>query len=123
VNKLENNYNFPTIRFRRSGTRLFRANSLSRFKNYEIVEYQGQQTLESWRPLEIAEQDTDRIFQVSQAEHRRPDLVCLSIYKNTDRLYWVILSQNRILDPFVEVISGLSLRTPAYSRVITELTG
>jgi len=123
LNALPINYQFPELRFRRTGTRLFRLNSLSRFKDLEVVEYNDDQTVESWRRPEIAQRGTDKVYQVKQSEERRSDLVCRSIYLNTDLVSWVVLSQNLIYDPFTELIAGRGLRTPEYNRIVTTLVG
>jgi len=120
---LPHNYQFSTLRFRQTGNRLFRANSLSRYKDLEILEYDGDQTVESWYPMEFSEQSTDQIFQITALEKRRPDLLCSSIYRNTDLLWWVIVTQARMLDPFVETVPGLTVRTPSGTRVLTGIVG
>jgi len=122
VRTLPHNYQFPALRFNDTGNRLFRLNALSRYKDFEVLEYNGDQTIESWYPVEFDEESTDRVYQITALEERRPDLLCSSIYSSTDLIWWIIAMQERMIDPFLEIIPGLMVRTPSATRVFTRLT-
>ncbi len=116
------NYNFPDVRFRKIGKQVASSNVFSRTKDLDVVEYENVPTLASWYPPTFARQRTDRFLEVT-AGKERPDLVCRDAYRNTDRLYWIIMVVNYVIDPLSDVEAGQRLRVPAYNRVISRLVG
>ena len=75
---------------------------------------------ESWVPPDIKPSEDDLVTEVGAGEIGRLDLVSLRVY-GLDSLWWVIAYINDIVDPFEEVVSGMTLRYPPFSEVAAKV--
>jgi len=68
------------------------------------------------RVPEIPQDDTDRLYQVTQPNSGRLDLIAKEMY-GTEELWWVICDANLMTDPMTEATTGSKIRIPLQSRI------
>lgn len=118
---LDHNYQFPEISFERVGRQSPSVDAFSRYRRQEIVSYNGLPTLETYYPLPFPDQPDDLSREAAAQHNNRPDLLGLDNYAVTDKLWWVIMLANGVLDPFRETEPGIDFRIPAFQRVAERL--
>jgi len=69
-----------------------------------------------WDRFVLPYQDDDITIIVRNEHVDRPYLIAYEVYGTPD-LMWLVFQYNNILDPTVEIISGMELRLPSPSRV------
>lgn len=73
-----------------------------------------------WERRIIPKSDTDVTIVVQPNEDRRPDLIAYNMYKRAD-LAWLVMQYNDIVDPEVELRTGVTLRLPTMRRVTLDV--
>lgn len=82
------------------------------YKNPDTKEYYHQNDFD----LNLEKNDEDSIlYRITEEYQYRPDLISKSFYGD-EKLYWVILEHNNIVDPF-ELELGLQLEIPDITKV------
>ena len=77
---------------------------------------------ETWTPPAIKPSPNDYFTLVGSGEAGRLDLVAARVYR-MEQLWWVIAYVNNIIDPFTEVVAGMTLRYPRFSDVVSKVLG
>lgn len=74
-----------------------------------------------WERRTFPKKQDDILFIVKKKHENRADIIANDVYGN-DRLDWLVLQYNTIVDPVEELIAGKVLLLPAVSRIHTILT-
>ena len=96
----------------------------SRFRQTQLVIFDGKETYGRWRPLSIFSRrpsdDQIDVFSVTSALEGRPDLISNAVY-GTPYLDWVLIAFNKVRDPLNWPRAGDVIEYPLDSVVLPEL--
>lgn len=73
-----------------------------------------------WERTPIGPDETDLTIVLGPQHEGRPDLVAFQVYGD-ERLGWVLLMRNNIVDPIQEMQTGAVMFAPTPSRVINTI--
>lgn len=74
-----------------------------------------------WERFNFQQQDNDIIYTIRSSDDRRPSLVAQRVY-GQERLTWLVLQYNNIVDVETEFRTGQVIRLPTQQRVFTQIT-
>ena len=123
VRGLRHNYQFPDIPFAVIGKQSPSTDPFSRYRRLRLVSYANIPTLATLYPPVWPVDETDLTREAKSQHEGRADLLALDNYVVTDKVWWVPMWANQILDPFRDLTPGRNLRLPAFQRIATRLVG
>jgi len=73
-----------------------------------------------WAKRKFEKHDDDYIVMVLEHEQGRPDLISYRMY-NKAIYAWVVLQYNSIVDPEVELTTGVEIILPTHARLLLDI--